>query len=214
MVKGYESPRTSTDVFPAEIKAMRIGTMSWRSPSSCHRGDDPGVLRQDYSPWHQTGAAKPYALLHRGAQAGGRSARRWAARGKGYLVILRPRRRAASSSCTMRRRAARERSRPIRSRRCKNAEAEACPQSSSAECEKFDAAPIRMSAAGASQRPSQKENVRARNRSRSRPGGRRQSNRSHGGTACQVWRNPKSASSQSRDWVPARIPRRRRSPPR
>jgi DNA end-binding protein Ku len=89
MVKGYEFAKDQYVLFsPEEIKALEeVGTHAVEISESI----DPVYFDKTYYLAPDKGAAKPYALLTEALKQTGRcGVGRWAARGKGYLVILRP----------------------------------------------------------------------------------------------------------------------------
>jgi len=94
MVKGYEFAKDQYVAFtPEEIKALEeVGTHSIEiSEFVPIESVDPVYFDKTYYLAPDKGAAKPYALLNEAlkeAKLGGVG--RWAARGKAYLVILRP----------------------------------------------------------------------------------------------------------------------------
>src|SRR5436305_9097769 len=94
MVKGYEFAKDQYVLFsPEEIKALEeVGTHSVEiSEFVPIESIDPVYFDKTYYLAPDKGAAKPYALLTEALRQAGRcGVGRWAARGKGYLVILRP----------------------------------------------------------------------------------------------------------------------------
>ena len=94
MVKGYEFAKDQYVRFtPDEIKALEeVGTHSVEiSEFVPIESIDPVYFDKTYYLAPDKGAAKPYALLVEALKQAGRcGVGRWAARGKGYLVILRP----------------------------------------------------------------------------------------------------------------------------
>jgi DNA end-binding protein Ku len=94
MVKGYEFAKDQYVVFtPEELKAME--------EAGSHTADitefvpiasvDPIFFDKAYYLAPDKGGAKPYALLARALRESGRCALgRWAARGKQYIVMIRP----------------------------------------------------------------------------------------------------------------------------
>jgi DNA end-binding protein Ku len=94
MVKGYEFAKDQYVRFtPEEIKALEeVGTHSVDiSEFVPIESIDPVYFDKTYYLAPDKGAAKPYALLTEALKQTGRcGVGRWAARGKGYLVILRP----------------------------------------------------------------------------------------------------------------------------
>jgi DNA end-binding protein Ku len=94
MVKGYEFAKDQYVRFtPEEIKALEeVGTHSVEiSEFVPIESIDPVYYDKTYYLAPDKGAAKPYALLTEALRQAGRcGVGRWAARGKGYLVILRP----------------------------------------------------------------------------------------------------------------------------
>ena len=94
MVKGYEFSKDQYVRFtPEEIKALEeVGTHSVEiSEFVPIESVDPVYYDKTYYLAPDKGAAKPYALLTEALKQAGRcGVGRWAARGKGYLVILRP----------------------------------------------------------------------------------------------------------------------------
>ena len=94
MVKGYEFAKDQYVRFtPEEIKALEeVGTHSVDiSEFVPIESIDPVYYDKTYYLAPDKGAGKPYALLTEALKQAGRcGVGRWAARGKGYLVILRP----------------------------------------------------------------------------------------------------------------------------
>jgi DNA end-binding protein Ku len=94
MVRGYEFAKDQYVQFtPEEIKALEeVGTHSVEiSEFVPIESVDPVYYDKTYYLAPDKGAAKPYALLTEALKQAGRcGVGRWAARGKGYLVILRP----------------------------------------------------------------------------------------------------------------------------
>src|SRR5215468_7493170 len=94
MVKGYEFAKDQYVLFsPEEIKALEeVGTHAVEiSEFVPIESIDPVYFDKTYYLAPDKGAAKPYALLTEALRQAGRcGVGRWAARGKGYLVILRP----------------------------------------------------------------------------------------------------------------------------
>ena len=94
MVKGYEFAKEQYVRFaPEEIKALEeVGTHSVEiSEFVPIESIDPVYYDKTYYLAPDKGAAKPYALLTEALRQAGRcGVGRWAARGKGYIVILRP----------------------------------------------------------------------------------------------------------------------------
>jgi DNA end-binding protein Ku len=94
MVKGYEFAKDQYVRFaPEEIKALEeVGTHAVEiSEFVPIESIDPVYFDKTYYLAPDKGAAKPYALLVEALRQSGRcGVGRWAARGKGYLVILRP----------------------------------------------------------------------------------------------------------------------------
>jgi DNA end-binding protein Ku len=94
MVKGYEFAKDQYVLFsPEEIKALEeVGSHSVEiSEFVPIESIDPVYYDKTYYLAPDKGAAKPYALLTEALKQAGRcGVGRWAARGKGYLVILRP----------------------------------------------------------------------------------------------------------------------------
>jgi DNA end-binding protein Ku len=94
MAKGYEFSKDQYVLFsPEEIKALEeVGTHSVEiSEFVPIESIDPVYFDKTYYLAPDKGAAKPYALLTEALRQAGRcGVGRWAARGKGYLVILRP----------------------------------------------------------------------------------------------------------------------------
>ena len=94
MVKGYEFAKDQYVRFtPEEIKAMEeAGSHAVEiSEFVPIESIDPVYYDKTYYLAPDKGAAKPYALLTEALKQAGRcGVGRWAARGKGYLVILRP----------------------------------------------------------------------------------------------------------------------------
>jgi DNA end-binding protein Ku len=94
MVKGYEFSKDQYVRFnPEEIKALEeAGTHAVEiSEFVPIESIDPVYYDKTYYLAPDKGAAKPYSLLVAALKQSGRcGVGRWAARGKGYLVILRP----------------------------------------------------------------------------------------------------------------------------
>jgi DNA end-binding protein Ku len=94
MVKGYEFAKDQYVLFsPEEIKALEeVGSHSVEiSEFVPIESVDPVYYDKTYYLAPDKGAAKPYGLLTEALKQAGRcGVGRWAARGKGYLVILRP----------------------------------------------------------------------------------------------------------------------------
>ena len=94
MVKGYEFAKDQYVRFtPEEIKAMEeVGSHAVEiSEFVPIESVDPVYYDKTYYLAPDKGAGKPYALLTEALKQAGRcGVGRWAARGKGYLVILRP----------------------------------------------------------------------------------------------------------------------------
>jgi DNA end-binding protein Ku len=94
MVKGYEFAKDQYVQFtPEEIKALEeVGTHAVEiSEFVPIESVDPVYYDKTYYLAPDKGAAKPYALLTAALKQAGRcGVGRWAARGKGYLVMLRP----------------------------------------------------------------------------------------------------------------------------
>jgi DNA end-binding protein Ku len=94
MVKGYEFAKDQYVRFtPEEIKALEeVGTHSVEiSEFVPIESVDPVYYDRTYYLAPDKGAAKPYALLTEALKQSGRcGVGRWAARGKGYIVMLRP----------------------------------------------------------------------------------------------------------------------------
>jgi DNA end-binding protein Ku len=94
MVKGYEFAKDQYVRFsPEEIKALEeVGSHAVEiSEFVPIESIDPVYYDKTYYLAPDKGAAKPYALLVEALRQAGRAGvGRWAARGKGYLVILRP----------------------------------------------------------------------------------------------------------------------------
>jgi DNA end-binding protein Ku len=94
MVKGYEFAKDQYVLFsPEEIKALEeVGSHSVEiSEFVPIESIDPVYYDKTYYLAPDKGAAKPYGLLTEALKQTGRcGVGRWAARGKGYLVILRP----------------------------------------------------------------------------------------------------------------------------
>jgi DNA end-binding protein Ku len=94
MVKGYEFAKDQYVRFtPEEIKALEeVGSRSVEiSEFVPIESVDPVYYDKTYYLAPDKGAAKPYALLTEALKQSGRAAvGRWASRGKGYIVILRP----------------------------------------------------------------------------------------------------------------------------
>ena len=94
MVKGYEFAKDQYVLFsPEEIKALEeVGTHSVEiSEFVPIESIDPVYFDKAYYLGPDKGGAKPYALLARALRQSGRCALgRWAARGKQYIVMIRP----------------------------------------------------------------------------------------------------------------------------
>src|SRR6201993_1834043 len=94
MVKGYEFAKDQYVRFtPGEIKALEeVGSHAVEiSEFVPIESIDPVYYDKTYYLAPDKGAGKPYALLTEALKLAGRcGVGRWAARGKGYLVILRP----------------------------------------------------------------------------------------------------------------------------
>jgi DNA end-binding protein Ku len=94
MVKGYEFAKDQYVRFtPEEIKALEeVGTHSVDISEFVPIASvDPVYFDKTYYLAPDKGAGKPYALLVEALRQSGRcGVGRWAARGKGYIVILRP----------------------------------------------------------------------------------------------------------------------------
>ena len=94
MVKGYEFAKDQYVMFtPEELKAMEeTGTHTAEiSEFVPLKAVDPVYFDKAYYLCPDKGGAKPYALLARALRESGRCAiGRWAARGKQYIVIIRP----------------------------------------------------------------------------------------------------------------------------
>jgi DNA end-binding protein Ku len=94
MVKGYEFAKDQYVQFtPDEIKALEeVGSHAVEiSEFVPIESIDPVYYDKTYYLAPDKGAGKPYALLTEALRQAGRcGVGRWAARGKGYLVILRP----------------------------------------------------------------------------------------------------------------------------
>src|SRR5712671_4209165 len=94
MVKGYEFAKDQYVMFsPEELKAMEeVGTHSAEITEFVPlKTIDPVFFDKAYYLAPDKGGAKPYALLARALRESGRCALgRWAARGKQYIVMIRP----------------------------------------------------------------------------------------------------------------------------
>src|ERR1700758_3661819 len=94
MVKGYEFAKDQYVRFtPEEIKALEeVGSHAVEiSEFVPIESIDPVYYDKTYYLAPDKGAAKPYALLTEALRQAGRcGVGRWAARGKGYIVVLRP----------------------------------------------------------------------------------------------------------------------------
>jgi len=94
MVKGYEFAKDQYVRFtPEEIKAMEeVGSHAVEISGFVPiESIDPVYFDKTYYLAPDKGAGKPYALLTEALKLAGRcGVGRWAARGKGYLVVLRP----------------------------------------------------------------------------------------------------------------------------
>ncbi|HEX4927094.1 MAG TPA: Ku protein [Burkholderiales bacterium] len=94
MVKGYEFAKDQYVMFtPEELKAMEeTGTHAAEITEFVPlKAVDPVYFDKAYYLGPDKGGAKPYALLARALRESGRCAiGRWAARGKQYIVMIRP----------------------------------------------------------------------------------------------------------------------------
>src|SRR5258706_8960294 len=94
IVKGYEFSKDQYVVFtPEELKAMEEAGTHMAEITEFVPMDsiDPVYFDKAYYLAPDKGGAKPYALLTRALQESGRCALgRWAARGKQYIVMIRP----------------------------------------------------------------------------------------------------------------------------
>jgi DNA end-binding protein Ku len=94
MVKGYEFAKDQYVMFtPEELKALEeTGTQSAEITEFVPlKSVDPVYFDKAYYLGPDKGGAKPYALLARALRESGRCALgRWAARGKQYIVMIRP----------------------------------------------------------------------------------------------------------------------------
>jgi DNA end-binding protein Ku len=94
MAKGYEFAKDQYVMFtPEELKAMEeAGTQSADITEFIPaKAIDPVFFDKAYFLGPDKGGAKPYALLARALKESGRCALgRWAARGKQYIVLIRP----------------------------------------------------------------------------------------------------------------------------
>src|SRR5262245_12250337 len=94
MAKGYEFAKDQDVMFsPEELKAMEeAGTHSAEITEFVPlKSVDPVYCDKAYYLGPDKGGAKPYALLARALRESGRCALgRWAARGKQYIVMIRP----------------------------------------------------------------------------------------------------------------------------
>jgi DNA end-binding protein Ku len=94
MVKGYEFAKDQYVMFsPEELKALEeVGTHSAEITEFVPlKTVDPVYFDKAYYLGPDKGGAKPYALLARALRESGRCALgRWAARGKQYIVMIRP----------------------------------------------------------------------------------------------------------------------------
>ncbi len=94
MVKGYEFAKDQYVMFtPEELKAMEeVGTHTIEITEFVPAESvDPVYFDKAYYLAPDKGGAKPYALLTQALRDAGRTALgRWAARGKQYIVMLRP----------------------------------------------------------------------------------------------------------------------------
>src|SRR5213595_2819969 len=94
MVKGYEFAKDQYVMFsPEELKAMEeVGTHSAEITQFVPlKTVDPVYFDKAYYLGPDKGGAKPYALLARALRESGRCALgRWAARGKQYIIMIRP----------------------------------------------------------------------------------------------------------------------------
>jgi DNA end-binding protein Ku len=94
MVKGYEFAKDQYVIFtPEELKALEeAGTHTAEITEFVPlESVDPVFFDKAYYLAPDKGGAKPYALLARALKASGRCAvGRWAARGKQYIVMIRP----------------------------------------------------------------------------------------------------------------------------
>ena len=93
-VKGYEFPKDQYVMFtPEELKALEeTGTHTAEITEFVPlKTVDPVYFDKAYYLGPDKGGAKPYALLARALRESGRCALgRWAARGKQYIVMIRP----------------------------------------------------------------------------------------------------------------------------
>src|SRR6266576_2692902 len=105
MVKGYEFAKDQYVMFsPEELKAMEeVGTHSAEITEFVPlKTVDPVYFDKAYYLGPDKGGAKPYALLARALRESGRCALgRWAARGKQYIVMIRPIERNGSGGLVM-----------------------------------------------------------------------------------------------------------------
>ena len=105
MVKGYEFTKDQYVMFtPEELKAMEeAGTHSADITEFVPAESvDPIYFDKAYYLGPDKGGAKPYALLSRALRESGRCALgRWAARGKQYIVMIRPIERDGSDGLVM-----------------------------------------------------------------------------------------------------------------
>ena len=94
MAKGYEFAKDQYVMFsPEELKALEeAGTQSADITEFIPaKAIDPVFFDKAYFLGPDKGGAKPYALLARALKESGRCAiGRWAARGKQYIVLIRP----------------------------------------------------------------------------------------------------------------------------
>src|SRR5947199_4928947 len=94
MVKGYEFAKDQYVMFsPEELKAMEeVGTHSAEITEFVPlKTVDPVYFNKAYYLGPDKGGAKPYALLAKALRESDRCALgRWAARGKQYIIMLRP----------------------------------------------------------------------------------------------------------------------------
>ena len=94
MAKGYEFAKDQYVMFsPEELKALEeAGTHTADITEFIHaKAIDPVFFDKAYYLGPDKGGAKPYALLARALKESGRCALgRWAARGKQYIVLIRP----------------------------------------------------------------------------------------------------------------------------
>src|ERR1043166_8208010 len=105
MVKGYEFTKDQYVMFtPEELKAMEEAGTPTGDIADIVRVMPVAPIYSDKPYYHPAyrGGAKPYALLARALRESGRCALgRWAARGKQYIVMIRPIEKSGSDGLVM-----------------------------------------------------------------------------------------------------------------